>query len=60
MTDNETVRVAVTKDLTKRLKMLSNIRGNKETQSALIGNLVDTELKRLGYTYKRYINEHNK
>ena len=60
MTDNTLTTIKVTKDLTKRLKMLSNIRGNKETQSALIGNLVDVELKRLGYTYKRYVDEHNK
>ena len=52
MTNNTITRIAVTKDIAKRLKIVSRLRGNKETQGALIGNLVDQELKRVGYIYK--------
>ena len=44
--------IKVTKDLTVRLKLLSKLRKNSETQSALIGNLVDAEIAKLGYKYK--------
>jgi len=57
MTDNTITRIAITKDLTKRLKIVSRLRGNKETQASLIGHLVDQELKRLGYTYKGHFHD---
>ena len=43
--------IRVTKDMTKRLKLVSKLRGNKETQASLIGNLLDAEIARLGYKY---------
>lgn len=57
MIDNTITRIAVTKDLAKRLKIVSRLRGNKETQASLIGHLVDQELKRLGYTYKGHFHD---
>mgnify|MGYP006863443927 FL=1 len=57
MIDERVTTIKVTKDLTKRLKIVSRLRGNKETQASLIGHLVDQELKRLGYTYKGHFHD---
>ena len=49
MVNNNIVMVKVTKDIVRRLKLVSALRGNNETQGSLIGNLLDKELKALGY-----------
>lgn len=49
MVDNKLVTIKVTKDIVKRLKLVSALRGNNETQGSLIGNLLDKELEKLGY-----------
>lgn len=49
MVDNKMVTIKVTKDIVRRLKLVSAIRGNNETQGSLIGVMLDKELERLGY-----------
>ena len=49
MIDNKIVTIKVTKDIVRRLKLVSALRGNNETQGSLIGNMLDKELERLGY-----------
>lgn len=49
MVDNKIVAIKVTKDITRRLKLVIALRGNNETQGSLIGNLLDKELQTLGY-----------
>ena len=44
--------IKISKDLRTRLNLLRKLRKNGETQSALIGNLVDAEIAKLGYKYK--------
>lgn len=44
--------IRVPQDVVVRLKLVSKLRKNGETQGALIGNLLDAELARLGYKYK--------
>ena len=45
---NKIVAVKTTKEVTRKLKLASALRGNGETIGILIGSLVDKELKRLG------------
>lgn len=49
MVNNKIVTIKVTKDIIRRLKLVSALRGNNETQGSLIGNMLDKELERLGY-----------
>ena len=49
MVDNKMVTIKVTKDIVRRLKLVSALRGNNETQGSLIGVMLDKELERLGY-----------
>ena len=47
--DNDnTTQIRATKEITRKLKLASSLRGNGETIGILIGSLVDKELKRLG------------
>lgn len=45
---NGTTQIRTTKEITRKLKLASALRGNGETIGMLIGALVDKELKRLG------------
>ena len=45
---NKIVAVKTTKEVTRKLKFVTALRGNSESMGALIGALVDKELKRLG------------
>lgn len=45
---NGTTQIRATKEITRKLKLASALRGNGETIGILIGSLVDKELKRLG------------
>ena len=45
---NRIVGVKTTKEVTRKLKLVAALRGNSESMGALIGALVDKELKRLG------------
>lgn len=45
---NKIVAVKTTKEVTRKLKLVAALRGNSESMGALIGALVDKELKRLG------------
>ena len=45
---NRIVGVKTTKEVTRKLKLVTALRGNSESMGALIGALVDKELKRLG------------
>lgn len=45
---NGTTQIRTTKEITRKLKLASALRGNSETIGILIGSLVDKELKRLG------------
>ena len=45
---NKIVAVKTTKEVTRKLKLVTASRGNSESMGALIGALVDKELKRLG------------
>ena len=45
---NGTTQIRTTKEITRKLKLASALRGNGETIGILIGSLVDKELKRLG------------
>lgn len=45
---NSTTQIRATKEVTRKLKLVSALRGNGETIGILIGSLVDKELKRLG------------
>ena len=45
---NSTTQIRATKEVTRKLKLASSLRGNGETIGILIGSLVDKELKRLG------------
>lgn len=49
MVDNKMVTIKVTKDIVRRLKLVSALRGNNETQGSLIGVMLDKELERFGY-----------
>ena len=49
MVDNKMATIKVTKDIVRRLKLVSALRGNNETQGSLIGVMLDKELERLGY-----------
>ena len=45
---NGTTQIRTTKEITRKLKLASALRGKGETIGILIGSLVDKELKRLG------------
>lgn len=45
---NRIVAVKTTKEVTRKLKLVTALRGNGESMGTLIGSLVDKELKRLG------------
>ena len=45
---NGTTQIRTTKEITRKLKLVTALRGNGETIGILIGSLVDKELKRLG------------
>lgn len=45
---NRIVAVKTTKEVTRKLKLVTALRGNGESMGTLIGALVDKELKRLG------------
>ena len=45
---NGTTQIRTTKEITRKLKLVTALRGNSESMGALIGALVDKELKRLG------------
>ena len=45
---NKIVAVKTTKEVTRKLKLVTALRGNGESMGTLIGSLVDKELKRLG------------
>ena len=49
MVDNKMVTIKVTKDIVRRVKVGSALRGNNETQGSLIGVMLDKEIERLGY-----------
>ena len=45
---NSTTQIRATKEVTRKLKLVSALRGNGETIGILIGALVDKEMRRLG------------
>jgi len=46
--NNNAAVVKVTKEIIRKLKLVSALRGNAETQGTLIGSLLDKEIKRFG------------
>lgn len=49
----EYTTIRVQKDLVKRISLVAALRRNGEPREALIGNLIDRELERLGYVENR-------
>lgn len=45
---NASTQIRATKEVARKLKLLTALRGNGETLGILVGSLVDKELKRLG------------
>ena len=45
---NASTQIRTTKEVARKLKLLTALRGNGETLGILVGSLVDKELKRLG------------
>lgn len=45
---NKSVTVRVTKDVTRKLKLVAAVRANGESAGILIAALVDKEMRRLG------------
>ena len=45
---NKVTMIRGTKEIVRKLKLLSALRGNRETIGILIGSLVDKEMQRLG------------
>ena len=45
---NASTQIRTTKEVARKLKLLTALRGNGETLGILVGALVDKELKRLG------------
>lgn len=45
---NASTQIRATKEVARKLKLLTALRGNGETLGILVGALVDKELKRLG------------
>ena len=45
---NVSTQIRTTKEVARKLKLLTALRGNGETLGILVGSLVDKELKRLG------------
>ena len=45
---NKMVSIRSTKEVVRKLKLVSALRGNSETLGALVGAMVDKEMSRLG------------
>lgn len=45
---NASTQIRATKEVARKLKLLTALRGNGETLGILVGSLVDKELRRLG------------